>query len=103
MTLLGPGGVGKTRLAFAAGRRAAMVFADGALAQCSLLLVLDNVEHLLDGAGLLAERSPARPPRLPLARLSARCWRWSISYCSDAPPAVASRHSRSCSGTGPSN
>ncbi len=94
VTLLGPGGVGKTRLAIEAGRRAAWAFADGALfvpladlddpdylartigaamglepatgeddeatlvaavAPRSLLLVLDNLEHLLGGAGLLAE------------------------------------------------
>jgi len=93
VTLLGPGGVGKTRLAIEAGRRAAGAFTDGAVfvpladlddaaylaraiasalgleggagddeavlldavAQRSLLLVLDNLEHLLDGAGLVAE------------------------------------------------
>jgi len=93
VTLVGPGGVGKTRLALEAVRRAAGAFTDGALfvpladladdaylaraigsalgleggagddeaellgavAQRSLLLVLDNLEHLLDGAGLVAE------------------------------------------------
>ena len=100
VTLLGPGGVGKTRLAIEAGRRAAPAFADGAvfvpladlddpgylaaaigaalglepatgdrdedalvaaLAPRSMLLVLDNLEHLLDGAGLLAELLAASP------------------------------------------
>lgn len=100
VTLLGPGGVGKTRLAIEAARRAAWAFADGArfvpladlsdpaylaraigaalglepatgqddeaalseaLASRSLLLVLDNLEHLLDGAGLLAELLAASP------------------------------------------
>ncbi len=100
VTLLGPGGVGKTRLAIEAGRRAAWAFADGAvfvpladlddpgflaaaigaaldlepatgqddeaalveaLAPRSLLLVLDNLEHLLAGAGLLAELLAASP------------------------------------------
>jgi len=93
VTLVGPGGAGKTRLAIEAGRRAAGAFNDGALfvpladlddaaylareiaaalgleagagddeallleavARRSLLLVLDNLEHLLDGAGLVAE------------------------------------------------
>jgi predicted ATPase len=93
VTLVGPGGVGKTRLAIEAGRRAAAAFTDGALfvpladlddaaylareiaaalgleagggddeaalldavAGRSLLLVLDNLEHLLAGAGLVAE------------------------------------------------
>jgi len=93
VTLVGPGGVGKTRLAIEAGRRAAGAFTDGAafvpladlddaaylareiavalgleagggddesalleaVAGRSLLLVLDNLEHLLDGAGLVAE------------------------------------------------
>ena len=94
VTLVGPGGVGKTRLAIEAGRRAAAAFTDGALfvplddlddpaflartigsalgfeptagrsdedalidavARSSLLLVLDNLEHLLAGAGLVAE------------------------------------------------
>ena len=100
VTLLGPGGVGKTRLAIEAGRRAAAAFADGAVfvpladlddpaylaraigtalgleaatgqddeaalieacAPRSLLLVLDNLEHLLDGAGLVAELLAAAP------------------------------------------
>ncbi len=100
VTLLGPGGVGKTRLAIEAGRRAAWAFVDGALfvpladlddpgflaaaigaalglepatgqddeaalvealAPRSLLLVLDNLEHLLAGAGLLAELLAASP------------------------------------------
>ncbi len=93
VTLVGPGGVGKTRLAIEVGRRAAGGFTDGALfvplaelddatylahaiasalgleggagtdeaellgavEQRSLLLVLDNLEHLLTGAGLVAE------------------------------------------------
>ncbi len=93
VTLVGPGGVGKTRLAIEASRRAAGSFTDGALfvpladldddaylaraiasalgleggagtdeaellaevSQRSLLLVLDNLEHLLAGAGLVAE------------------------------------------------
>ncbi len=100
VTLVGPGGVGKTRLAIEAGRRAARAFTDGAvfvpladvddptylaraigdalalepatdesdeealmgaLASRSLLLVLDNLEHLLDGAGLVAEVLAASP------------------------------------------
>ncbi len=93
VTLVGPGGVGKTRLAIEVGRRLAGAFTDGAVfvpladlqdavylaraitsalgleggagddeaalleavAQRSLLLVLDSLEHLLDGAGLVAE------------------------------------------------
>jgi predicted ATPase/DNA-binding SARP family transcriptional activator len=93
VTLVGPGGVGKTRLAIEAGRRAAGAFTDGAafvplanlddpaylareiaaalgleagagddeallleaVSRRSLLLVLDNLEHLLDGAGLVVE------------------------------------------------
>lgn len=99
VTLVGPGGVGKTRLAIEAGRRAAGAFTDGALfvpladlddaaylaraiasafglesgagadeavlieavAQRSLLFVLDNLEHLLVGAGLVAELLAASP------------------------------------------
>jgi len=100
VTLVGPGGVGKTRLAIEAGRRAARAFTDGAvfvpladvddptylaraigaalglvpasdgddeealkraLTSRSLLLVLDNLEHLLDGAGLVAEVLAASP------------------------------------------
>jgi predicted ATPase/DNA-binding SARP family transcriptional activator len=97
VTLLGPGGVGKTRLAIEAGRRAAEGFTDGAafvpladlddpsylareiasalglesgddeatlleaVTRRSLLLVLDNLEHLLDGAGLVAELLAASP------------------------------------------
>lgn len=94
VTLVGPGGAGKTRLALEAGRHAADAFVDGAVfvplaglddptflaraiasalglepsqaggdevaliaavAPRSLLLVLDNLEHLLAGAGLVAE------------------------------------------------
>jgi predicted ATPase/DNA-binding SARP family transcriptional activator len=94
VSLVGPGGVGKTRLAIEAGRRAAGAFTDGAvfvplaalddaaylarsigaalglepsssrsheaelidaLAPRSLLLVLDNLEHLVAGAGVVAE------------------------------------------------
>lgn len=94
LTLVGPGGIGKTRLALAAAAQAAHSFANGvffvplapvsegmyivpAIAQAlqfnfhgttdpkeqllaylskrQLLLVLDNFEQLLDGAGLLAE------------------------------------------------
>jgi predicted ATPase/DNA-binding SARP family transcriptional activator len=99
VTLVGPGGVGKTRLAIEVGRRAAGTFTDGAVfvaladlddpaylahavasalgieggagtdeaellaavAQRSLLLVLDNLEHLLDGAGLVSEVLAASP------------------------------------------
>ena len=100
VTLVGPGGVGKTRLAIEAGRRAARSFTDGALyvpladlddaaylaraiaaalalesasgrsdeavlldalASRSLLLVLDEFEHLLHGAGLVAELLAASP------------------------------------------
>ena len=100
VTLVGPGGVGKTRLAIEAGRRAARAFTDGALyvpladldepayvaraiaaglglepavdgddeaalrgalASRSLLLVLDNLEHLLHGAGVVAEVLAASP------------------------------------------
>jgi predicted ATPase/DNA-binding SARP family transcriptional activator len=94
LTLLGPGGVGKTRLAIEAARRLAGGFTDGAsfvalaplsdpgelasavavalavplregerpatallrfLADRQLLLVLDNLEHLLAGASLVAD------------------------------------------------
>lgn len=99
VTLVGPGGVGKTRLALEAGRRAASSFTDGALfvpladlddasnvpraiaaalgleggagvdeaelitalSQRTLLLVLDNLEHLLPGAGVVAEVLAAAP------------------------------------------
>lgn len=92
LTILGPGGVGKTRLALAAARRQLGSFGDGVvwvdlqavqrdgdvatavagalllarnddphrqllrfLADTSLLLVLDNFEHLVDGAGIVGE------------------------------------------------
>jgi predicted ATPase/transcriptional regulator with XRE-family HTH domain len=94
LTLIGPGGIGKTRLAVAAGERVAASFADGAwfiplapvaapaavipalaealaltlrgqveprrqlldhLAGKQALLVVDNLEHLLAAAGLLAD------------------------------------------------
>jgi predicted ATPase/DNA-binding XRE family transcriptional regulator len=94
LTLIGPGGIGKTRLAIAAAAEQSTAFRDGvcfvALAPLSapdfivpaiaaalglafygpmepktqllnyvrekvLLLVLDNIEHLVDGVGLLAE------------------------------------------------
>ena len=94
ITIVGPGGIGKTRLALAIASAEAETFADGAafialdsldsadwlpvaivqalgiplegqadprsqllayLADKELLLVLDNMEHLLDGVGLLAE------------------------------------------------
>jgi predicted ATPase/DNA-binding SARP family transcriptional activator len=100
VTLLGPGGVGKTRLALQAGRRAAAAFADGALfvplaalddpaylaraigaalglepsttrsdevaliaalESRSLLLVLDNLEHIVAGTGPLVELLAASP------------------------------------------
>ncbi|WP_250517130.1 winged helix-turn-helix domain-containing protein [Caballeronia sp. INDeC2] len=95
VTLVGTGGVGKTRLALEAARRSAHLFADGAfvaelaattstdhipttiavalgfppgdgtptldrlapsLMSRHLLLVLDNCEHLIDGAATIAER-----------------------------------------------
>jgi DNA-binding SARP family transcriptional activator len=100
LTLLGPGGTGKTRLAIELAAHAAPAFADGvcwsALADLSsvdelpgalaralgaqldnandpraslrdiigqreLLIVLDNVEHLVEGAGLVAELLAAAP------------------------------------------
>lgn len=100
LTLVGPGGVGKTRLAIAAAERERRHFAGGAwfvdlaplrdpghvlsrlvqilgleeqggasdrdrlaqvLRQRSLLLVLDNFEHLLDAAGELAPLLEAAP------------------------------------------
>jgi predicted ATPase/DNA-binding CsgD family transcriptional regulator len=102
VSLTGPGGIGKTRLALEAAYRLAAAFADGAafvelaalqgpeglvpaIAQAlqftfvadpsrdekaqlldylrgkALLLVLDNFEHLLDGAGLLADIVRAAP------------------------------------------
>ncbi len=100
LTILGPGGIGKTRLAREAARRSAAQFSDGAwfvdLAPASsaaalptlllqrlgapdsgaadprrrllsylgpkqMLLLLDNFEHLLDGAGLMVEMLAAAP------------------------------------------
>lgn len=100
VTLVGPAGSGKTRLAVQAARQAALEFRDGALfvplAEASdpellahaflealelqapagrsaesflleslehkaLLLVVDNLEHLLDGAGLVPELLGASP------------------------------------------
>jgi len=94
LTLVGPGGIGKTRLALEAGRRALAAFADGVyliplagatavdfiisavaasldfqfsgaatpktqllhhLRDKKMLLILDNFEHLLDGADLVAD------------------------------------------------
>lgn len=100
VTLTGPGGIGKTRLAVEAARAASASFADGVvvvplaglsspallasaignlldvpphgspdergpllrwLAERELLLVLDNLEHLLDGVGLINEILDAAP------------------------------------------
>ncbi|MFN8465634.1 MAG: tetratricopeptide repeat protein [Caldilineaceae bacterium] len=100
LTILGPGGIGKTRLAREAARRSAAQFRHGAwfidlapassaaalptlllqrlgapdagaadprrrllayLAPKQMLLLLDNFEHLLDGAALLAEILAAAP------------------------------------------
>lgn len=100
LTLLGPGGAGKTRLAIDAAGEAARRYRDGvwlvllaplldpglmvseiarvfeinavpgrpldralagALAERELLLVLDNFEHLLDAAGVVAELLAAAP------------------------------------------
>ena len=100
VTIVGPGGIGKTRLALAAAARAGAAFADGTafaslqavpasdglapamagavgcphsgpgelrdrlrgfLRDKQLLLVLDNVEHLLDGAGLASDILAAAP------------------------------------------
>ena len=102
VTLVGTGGVGKTRLALEAARRSASHFADGAfvaelaattstdhipttiavalgfppgdgtssldrlapsLKSRHLLLVLDNCEHLIDGAARIAERLLRIAPR----------------------------------------
>ncbi len=96
VTVVGPGGVGKTRLATEAARAAAEAFRDGAVfvplapvaghehvaatiarrleadaagpdalarhhADAELLLVLDNYEHLLDAAPLVAQLLEAAP------------------------------------------
>jgi predicted ATPase/DNA-binding SARP family transcriptional activator len=106
LTLVGPGGAGKTRLALAAATEAVEAFPDGVyfvslvsvaeaasivlaiaealhfrfyglddpkdqlleyLSQKRSLLVLDNLEHLLDGMGLLAEISRRAPQVVLLA------------------------------------
>jgi predicted ATPase len=100
LTLTGPGGIGKTRLAIATAESLAASFADGAcfvplavvtapesiwtamagalgfrmrstddpkvqlasyLQSKQLLLVLDNLEHLLDGVGIIADVVQAAP------------------------------------------
>jgi predicted ATPase len=100
LTLTGPGGIGKTRLAIAAAAEQGETFPDGVyfvplaplnapefivptiaeavgfafygpmapktqllhyLRQKEMLLVLDNLEHLLDGVGLLAEMLQSAP------------------------------------------
>jgi len=100
LTLTGPGGIGKTRLALKAGEEAADDFEDGTffvslapigsvehiiqtiaealkfplatheepqhqllryLQKRQLLLVMDNFEHLLDGAGIISEILQAAP------------------------------------------
>ena len=111
LTLTGPGGIGKTRLALAAAAKLSAHFADGAcfvplavvtapesiwaamagalglrlrsaddsksqitawLQSKHLLLVMDNLEHLLEGAGLLAEIVQQAPGVRVLATSRAR-------------------------------
>jgi predicted ATPase len=64
LTLAGPGGIGKTRLAIEVACRHQDQFPDGAfnyLRAKESLLVLDNVEHLLEGVDLFAEMLERAP------------------------------------------
>jgi class 3 adenylate cyclase len=87
ITLTGPGGTGKTRLALEAALELAGDFEGGAhlatlqaIRDPELLLVLDNFEQIIAGAGTLAEML-ARSPRVKLlvtsrcASLASRCFR----------------------------
>jgi len=124
LTLLGPGGAGKTRLAIDAAGEAARRYRDGvwlvllaplldpglmvseiarvfeidvvpgqpleralagALAERELLLVLDNFEHLLDAAGVVAELLAAAP-ELDVLATSREPLRITGEHRLDVPP-----------------
>ena len=124
LTLFGPGGVGKTRLAIEAATEVVTRYRDGvwivplaplpdpglmlaeiarilevdslpgrsleqsiaaALAERELLLVLDNFEHLLDGAGLVADLL-AVAPRVDVLATSREPLRITGEHRVDVPP-----------------
>ncbi len=124
VTLLGPGGVGKTRVAIEVGAEAVSRYRDGvclvllaplaqgglvaselakalgvapvagqtleetlvaALAERELLLVLDNFEHLLDAADLVA-RVLATAPRVDIVVTSREPLRIRAEYRLEVPP-----------------
>ncbi len=67
LTLVGPGGIGKTRLALVHGPADPRAQLLAYLREKDLLLVLDNFEHLLAGADVLSDLVEAAPGVLLLA------------------------------------
>ena len=105
LTLIGPGGVDKTRLALAAALELVDTFADDvwfvALRDRQLLLVQDNFDHVLDAAPLVADLLSKCPRLSVLVTSRSRISQASGGRSLTATPGVHRHRSRFARTPGP--